>query len=687
MSPTPNGATKPNWPSTGGGIFISYRRSDSSGYVGRIAGKLRTKFRRRDVFRDLSAIAPGEQFPAAIDAALKDTSVLLAIIGPEWLRIRDETGNLRLSNPKDYVRLEILTAMQHKLRVVPVLVGGASMPKAEELPEDLRDQRFSDLQCFELSDLRWKYDLDRLIAVIRLTVDPWFRIRQGFLVLIAVTTLIVGLLVKNHIVEERRIEEAGRMVDAGHADEALKALKDLEGKNAPERADARIYLHEAEAYQAKGEAINQNSSAVKAAERALARGDYLTAGRASMLACDAKDKLGLPDEALSECKDAQKYSALAKPADVVGQVRAITAQANLLRATNRSDAAVQAYCEALNFALEHKLVPDQYGAMNNLGLALQDEGQLDEAKAKFKAAKEGFEKNGLFGEASNACSNLGTVSLRPGNIDEAEGYFEEALVLANQSNDEARVAQVHVNKGVFHEQSGSPKLAEAEFTKARDIYVSLGLEGEVGFVNNNLGDVYLQEAKYDDARRAYSEALKVPDVHAWSATCLVNLDLEQGRSTATDLLGRIESARLEAEDAGDKESESFARLIKAHVLLQSKRFADAKTEAEEALRQAKGRQPDTEVGAQILVAELKAINGLNELEVLADSTYHNNVPRNLEARLTSARVMLQFGSAKQRSDARVLLSVIQADAQGMNYNLWAAKAQALLQGNAESLTQ
>ena len=111
---------------------------------------------------------------------------------------------------------------------------------------------------------------------------------------------------------------------------------------------------------------------------------------------------------------------------------------------------------------------------------------------------------------------------------------------------------------------------------------SLGLESNVGFVNNTLGDLYLQEAKYDDARQAYSEGSKVPELHAWSEASLVNLDLQQGRSTAADLLGRIDAAIQEAKDAEDKESESFARVIKARVLLQLRRRDEAGAQAEKA---------------------------------------------------------------------------------------------------------
>ena len=666
------------------------------------------------MFRDLSTIAPGEAFPAAIDAALKNSSVLLAIIGPEWLQVKDENGNLRLSNPKDYVRLEILTAMKQKLRVVPVLVGGARMPTPDELPDDLRDQKFAELQCFELSDIRWKYDLGRLVAVIRPTVDPWFRVRWASVALVATIALIVGVLATKRLLFNRQIEDAAQMIENGKADDALKLLQGLEAKSEPGKADPRIYLHEAEVYQSQGDASKQNDAAVKAAGAALARRppDYRTAGRASTLACDAKKDSELQPEAKRECADAIKYSGLAN--DDIGHVRAVTAQGNLLRAMNQADASLQAYSDAVDFAVDHKLVPDQYGAFNNLGLALQDQGRLEEAAARFKSAKDGFEKTGLYGEASNSCNNLGTISLSRGDIKTAQAYFAEALTLAEKTKDGARVAQAHVNLGLFYEQTGSLDVAEKEFQTAMDKYVSLGQQEGIGFVNNTFGDWYLQQAKYGEAGDAYKKGLAVTSLQAWSAACLVNLSLQQDPASAKDLLAPIDNAIDKMKKDKDQEALSFGQLIRARVLLARGKTDAAKSDAEEAFTLITGKEPpvsvckqpeniagqtgstremsDNALAARIILAEIKAIDGcmdpaLAELQRLIDSTYHKNVPRNLEARLVRARIMLQHGSAAQRREAKQSLEELRAEARGSGFELWAAKADALLSGKTPQLPQ
>jgi hypothetical protein len=90
------------------------------------------------VFQDVDSIQPGDDFAAEIEAAVGACSVLIAVIGPQWLSVeRDATR--RLDDPKDWVRLELEAAFRRRIRVIPVLVDGARMPSADELPSSLRD--------------------------------------------------------------------------------------------------------------------------------------------------------------------------------------------------------------------------------------------------------------------------------------------------------------------------------------------------------------------------------------------------------------------------------------------------------------------------------------------------------------------------------------------------------------------
>jgi hypothetical protein len=119
-------------------IFVSYRRSDSSGIVGRIIDRLDTSFGNDRIFRDLDAIDPGQDFGEVINRALQQCEVLLVVIGDEWISAANAAGERRLDNTGDWVRLEVSKALEQGIRVIPVLVEGADMPSASDLPVGLK---------------------------------------------------------------------------------------------------------------------------------------------------------------------------------------------------------------------------------------------------------------------------------------------------------------------------------------------------------------------------------------------------------------------------------------------------------------------------------------------------------------------------------------------------------------------
>lgn len=143
-------------------IFMSYRRrGESTGYAGRLADKLKRAFGEEEYFRDVDDIKPGVDFVDAIDEHMASCKVLLVIIGTDWLTLADAAGRRRLSDPRDWVRLEVGAALKRKALVLPVLVGGATMPGEEDLPDEL--QVLARRQAIELSDSRWDYDVEQLL--------------------------------------------------------------------------------------------------------------------------------------------------------------------------------------------------------------------------------------------------------------------------------------------------------------------------------------------------------------------------------------------------------------------------------------------------------------------------------------------------------------------------------------------
>jgi|APSaa5957512622_1039677.scaffolds.fasta_scaffold29462_2 hypothetical protein len=145
-------------------IFISYRRSDSEGYVGRLYDHLIQQFDKNEIFLDVGTIKPGEDFVTVINQTVGSCDALIAVIGPRWLDVTDKHGNRRIDNPKDFVRLEIATALERNILVVPILIERASMPNAKGLPKDLKS--LTRKNAIELSHDRFGYDVDRLVQAI-----------------------------------------------------------------------------------------------------------------------------------------------------------------------------------------------------------------------------------------------------------------------------------------------------------------------------------------------------------------------------------------------------------------------------------------------------------------------------------------------------------------------------------------
>ena len=147
-----------------GGIFVSYRRSDSQGEAGRLFDDLVKNFGEDMVFMDVAAIEAGRDFRKAIEEGVTKCGVLLVVIGLEWVEAKDEHGARRLNDPADFVRIETASALKRDIPVIPVLVRGAKMPTAEQLPEELKELAFRN--CIELTHARWKSDIQLLVEAL-----------------------------------------------------------------------------------------------------------------------------------------------------------------------------------------------------------------------------------------------------------------------------------------------------------------------------------------------------------------------------------------------------------------------------------------------------------------------------------------------------------------------------------------
>jgi len=149
-------------------VFISYRRDDSAAYAGRLYDRLTAHFGEGQVFMDIDQIEPGEDFVEAIERTVSACETAVVLIGKGWLNAADAEGGRRLDDPDDFVRLEVAAALERRIKVVPVLVGGAAMPKSTQLPEPLAP--LARRNAIEVSDTRFHADVNRLVEAIEKTL-------------------------------------------------------------------------------------------------------------------------------------------------------------------------------------------------------------------------------------------------------------------------------------------------------------------------------------------------------------------------------------------------------------------------------------------------------------------------------------------------------------------------------------
>jgi TIR domain len=141
-------------------VFICYRREETAAHAGRLYDAMVARFGERNVFMDVD-MAPGVDFVERITKVVSGCLVLIVVMGPHWATVTDEHGKARITDPEDFVRLEVETGLQRSdVTPIPVLVSGAQMPRPEDLPPEL--QPITRRNALDLSDARWRYDVGRL---------------------------------------------------------------------------------------------------------------------------------------------------------------------------------------------------------------------------------------------------------------------------------------------------------------------------------------------------------------------------------------------------------------------------------------------------------------------------------------------------------------------------------------------
>jgi hypothetical protein len=160
-----------------GRIFISYRREGTAYSAGWLYDRLAEHFGAGQVFKDVDSIELGDDFVEVITRAVSRCDVLLALIGEEWLTAATPSGDRRLDDPEDFVRLEIEAALARRIRVIPILVDSAVMPRTDQLPPSMAG--LGRRQALELSPSRFESDTSRLLRVLDRTLTEVRMAQEG----------------------------------------------------------------------------------------------------------------------------------------------------------------------------------------------------------------------------------------------------------------------------------------------------------------------------------------------------------------------------------------------------------------------------------------------------------------------------------------------------------------------------
>jgi hypothetical protein len=130
-------------------VFVNYRTDDTWTVANWLHKELSQRFGADKVFMAKESIEGGVEYPERMMDALRDSAVVVALVGKSWLASTDEHGGRRLDNPADWVRVELETALARGIEILPVAVDGGLIPDTTVLPASL--ERFALRQALPLS--------------------------------------------------------------------------------------------------------------------------------------------------------------------------------------------------------------------------------------------------------------------------------------------------------------------------------------------------------------------------------------------------------------------------------------------------------------------------------------------------------------------------------------------------------
>ena len=144
-------------------MFINYRHDDTDAAALLLWDRLAQRYGDANVFLDVKSLEAGTRWLEEIKSQGSRGAAVLALIGRDWLEELKKRQRLQASDPEDYVVLELELALgRWPGTVIPIVIGGASMPEAVSLPRPIRG--LAAIQGVELRHASFDQDLAGLMA-------------------------------------------------------------------------------------------------------------------------------------------------------------------------------------------------------------------------------------------------------------------------------------------------------------------------------------------------------------------------------------------------------------------------------------------------------------------------------------------------------------------------------------------
>src|SRR6187455_3304441 len=529
-----------------GTIFINYRREDSISTAGRLYDRLSQTFGRKNIFMDVDHIPAGVDFVAHLNTQVAACNIILVVIGPHWLEAKDENGGRRLDNPDDFVVIEIATALARNIRVIPVLVDGARMPKAGELPGSLK--ALARRQAVEVRQLHFGRDAEALVERINEALGgeftwqrPW-RLKAVVGAVAAVLLLLLGWFGLSSMdfsggtpgAETRQEIKTDQERQANTAAEA-QVKRDAEEAERQRIAAAKAE-REKKTKAAAAEAEQQRIAAANAKDEKKAKASAEAQQQQQLASLKAEE-----DRKQAEAETRMRYATLVSQSntdiDAGNDDRAITTLSEAMR-LNPNDQGLASFKRGIaygskgeyeraiaDFSETVRLDPKSVLAFRNRGLAYDKKGDYDRAVADFSEAIRldpkyalAFYSRGLtygtkgdneraindFNEAirlnpnyAPAFGNRGLAYDRKGNYDRAIADFNEAIRL------DPNYAIAFRGRGIVYGNKGDYDRAITDFTEA------IRLDPKLGSAFSNRGLAYEKKGGFDRAIADFNEAIRL----------------------------------------------------------------------------------------------------------------------------------------------------------------------------------